>query len=676
MPKINVLPKDIAELIAAGEVIERPASVIKELVENSIDADAKHITVEIKNGGITFIRVTDDGCGIASDDVKNAFLRHATSKIAEKCDLDSILTLGFRGEALASICAVAKVEILTKRKEDEYGTHYCIEGGVETLFEETSCPDGTTIIIRDIFYNVPARQKFLKKDSTEANYISATVNKQILSHPEVSIRLIKNNKKDVFSSGDSKLISAIYAVYGRAFASELIEVAPYVSDGIEVSGYAVKPIAAKSTRGFQNFFINGRYVRSVTCACALEEAYKNLVMTQKFPACVLFLKIDPQTVDVNVHPAKAEVRFSDEKCVFNAVYFAVKNALMLNKLHYDLDIDKTKRNIDFKAQPEPEYKQTQLVFNAPSEDIKTKTDISETCTVEVSSNVDIAETTEQTEKISENIENVVKSDTKILPPLPDVMPQITPQTPKFSEYTSPAKSYGNSPVIKIEDDEEEVSEQINTENKFKYINTQSFEKSKVSEQPVSDAKQSDVRVIGEAFRNYILVESDDELIIIDKHAAHERIIFEKLKNQTLSGEGQMVLVSAGVMLSEDEITALKDNENAVNALGFELDYSQAPLVMPKKIPMMLDRRDIDEILPQMAQKLMNNSTSANPDIIDDILHTMACKSAVKQGDINDIAELEKIAVEVINNNEIRHCPHGRPVMFSMPKSKIERQFKR
>ncbi len=671
MPRINVLPKDIAELIAAGEVIERPASVIKELVENSIDAYAKHITVEIKNGGITFIRVTDDGCGIASEDVKNAFLRHATSKIAEKCDLDSILTLGFRGEALASICAVAKVEILTKRKEDEYGTHYCIEGGVETLFEESSCPDGTTIIIRDIFYNVPARQKFLKKDSTEANYISATVNKQILSHPEVSIRLIKNNKQDVFSSGDSKLISAIYAVYGRAFASELIEVAPYVSDGIEVCGYTVKPIDAKSTRGFQNFFINGRYVRSVTCACALEEAYKNLVMTQKFPACVLFLKIDPQTVDVNVHPAKAEVRFSDEKCVFNAVYFAVKNALMLNKLHYDLDIDKTKKNIDFKAAPEPEYKQTQLVFNAPSED-----KISKVYIKEKSDTASIAEKCEQIEKLSEITDNTENINVKALSPLPDVVPQVTPQTPKFSEYSTPAKTYANSPVIKIDDDEEEISEQIDSRNKFKYINTQSFEKPKISEDILSDKKQLDIRVIGEAFRNYILAECDDELIIIDKHAAHERIIFEKLKKQALSGEGQLVLVSAGVMLSEEEITALKDNESAVNALGFELDYSQTPLVMPKKIPMMLDRRDIDEILPQMAQKLMNNSTFANPDIIDDILHTMACKSAVKQGDINDIAELEKIAVEVINNNEIRHCPHGRPVMFSMPKSKIERQFKR
>ncbi len=654
MPKINVLPKDIAELIAAGEVIERPASVIKELVENSIDAGALHITVEIKNGGVTYMRVSDDGCGIAAEDVKNAFLRHATSKISEKCDLESIMTLGFRGEALASICAVAKVEILTKRREDALGTHYCIEGGNETLFEETGCPDGTTIIIRDIFYNIPARQKFLKKDVTEANYVSAVVHKQILSHPNVSLRLIKNNKQDCYSSGDSKLISAIYAVYGRTFASDLIEVAPYKSDGITVSGYAIKPLAAKSTRGFQTFFVNKRYVSSMTCSCALEEAYKNLIMTQKFPACVLFIDISPNAIDVNVHPAKAQVRFCDEKKAFNAVYFAVKNALMLSGLHYNLDIEKAKRTQQIENDTD---NSPQLVFCSPAAHSAIPCAVQPTIPPVAASALQ-----NELPKVATNEafdeQDVFKSSLKS-------QNEFAPQTPIKSSV---------SVVIGIEDDEREISEQTNVSN-FKYINADSFEK-KQDIAPLQQTVQKEVTVIGEAFRNYILAQYGDELVIIDKHAAHERIIFENLKKSVLSGDSQLVLQSGGVMLSEEEIIALKDNSILLDKIGFELDYSQSPLVVPKRLPMLLDSRDIDEIIPQMAQKLMLNSTDATPDIIDDILHTMACKSAVRQGDINDISELEAIARTVIESNEIRHCPHGRPVMFSMTKAKIERQFKR
>lgn len=662
MPKINILPKDIAELIAAGEVIERPASVIKELIENSIDAGALHITVEIKNGGVTYMRVSDDGCGIAAEDVKNAFLRHATSKITEKCDLDSIMTLGFRGEALASICAVARVEILTKRPEDAFGTHYCIEGGNETLFEETGCPNGTTIIIRDIFYNIPARQKFLKKDVTEANYISAVVHKQILSHPEVSLRLIKNNKQDCCSSGDSKLISAIYAVYGRSFTNELVEVAPYKSDGITVFGYVIKPLAAKGSRGFQTFFVNKRYVHSTTCSCALEEAYKNLIMTQKFPACVLFIDINPSEVDVNVHPTKAQVRFCDEKKAFNAVYFAVKNALMLSGLHYSLDIEKAKRKELLENNAENAQSASQLVFCSPSVSgtlaSQTKALIPP-CAIADIQQTDIQKNSENTtfEKPSAVFESV-----KNIPTAPLIQAE--------SSHSRPAVSA----VVNIEDDELEISEQAPISN-FKYINADSFEK-KEEVQIAQNNEQAKPVVIGEVFCNYILAQCGDELVIIDKHAAHERIIFEKLKKSALSGDSQIVLQSGGVMLSEEEIIALKDNSNLLDKIGFELDYSQAPLVVPKRLPMMLDRRDIDEILPQMAQKLIFNSTDATPDIIDDILHTMACKSAVRQGDINNIEELEEIARTVIESNEIRHCPHGRPVMFSMSKAKIERQFKR
>ena len=361
MAEINVLSKDISELIAAGEVIERPASVIKELLENAIDAGSKHITVEIKNGGTTYMRITDDGCGIAPDQVATAFLRHATSKITTKDDLENILTLGFRGEALASISAVSRAEVLTKRRGDEYGTNYIIEGGHEVLNEQTGCPDGTTIIIRDIFYNVPVRRKFMKRDSAEANAVISIMQKIVLSHPEIAFKLIKDNKLEFSSAGDGELYSAVYAVYGRDFAHDMIPV-DYKENNITVKGFTVKPLYSKSNRSFQNFFINGRYVKSVTCCVSLEEAYKNLIMTGKFPACVLMLEAPPVTVDVNVHPAKAEVRFSDEKIIFNSVYFAVKNALMESGLIYEFQVkNENAKRLDYKEPFVPEkFQQVKL----------------------------------------------------------------------------------------------------------------------------------------------------------------------------------------------------------------------------------------------------------------------------------------------------------------------------
>lgn len=329
MGQIKVLSKEISELIAAGEVIERPSSVIKELIENSIDANATAITVEIKNGGRTYMRISDNGKGMSAEDVSLAFVRHATSKISSPDDLNSIFTLGFRGEALASISAVSKTEVLTKQADDEYGTHYAIEGSVETVCESAGCPDGTTIIIRDLFYNVPARLKFLKKDVTESNSVSAIVSRLALSHPEISFKFIKDNKTELVTTGDGKLYSAIYSVFGREFANTLLPVS-YKMNSLEVEGYISNPLNSRSNRSMQNFFINNRYVKSITCMVALEEAFKNSIMTGKFPACVLNIKLSPGLVDVNVHPAKTEIRFSDEKLIYELVYFAVKNALLAN----------------------------------------------------------------------------------------------------------------------------------------------------------------------------------------------------------------------------------------------------------------------------------------------------------------------------------------------------------
>ncbi|MDY4412807.1 MAG: DNA mismatch repair endonuclease MutL, partial [Ruminococcus sp.] len=370
MSQIKVLSKDISELIAAGEVIERPASVIKELIENSIDAGAEHITVEIKKGGTVFMRITDDGCGMEYEDVPTAFLRHATSKISAKDDLDNIMTLGFRGEALASVSAVAKVDVMTKRKFDEFGTHYVTEGSIEKLYEKSGCPDGTTIIIRDLFFNVPVRRNFMKKDVTEGNAVSKIVQKTALSHPEVSFKFIRDGKLEFNSSGDGNIYSAIYAVYGKDFANDMVAV-KYSSDGIEIGGFVIKPLYAKSNRTFQNFFVNGRYVKSLICQVALESAYNNLLMTGKFPACILTISVKPSTVDVNIHPSKAEVRFSDEKKISDSVYFAVKNALLDTGLTYEF---KLKNTDEVPAEPEKNFGS---IFTKPEDIEKAEQKLSE-----------------------------------------------------------------------------------------------------------------------------------------------------------------------------------------------------------------------------------------------------------------------------------------------------------
>ena len=596
MAEINVLSKDISELIAAGEVIERPASVIKELLENSIDAGAEHITVEIKNGGTTYMRITDDGCGIAPDQVATAFLRHATSKITSKDDLDSILTLGFRGEALASISAVARVEVLTKQHESELGTNYIIEGSIEKLNEPTGCPDGTTIIIRDIFYNVPVRQKFMKRDSAEANAIISIMQKIVLSHPEISFKLIKDNKVEFTSAGDGELYSAIYGVYGRDFAHDLIPV-DYSENGIAVKGYVIKPLYSKSNRVFQNFFINGRFVKSVTCCVSLEEAYKNLIMVGKYPACVLMLDVPPATVDVNVHPAKAEVRFSDEKIVFNCVYFAVKNALMASGLIYEFQMKEEKNGIvDYKAKPfEPEK------FEQP--------------------------------KIPEKTENTMSV-----------------RSVSNSEYSA---AY-SSEKVKSDNTTAFHSESINlSSRKMIYGNDGRTGFSDVQKNTQEETNQS-----------------------YDKHAAHERVIFEKLRSNCTSADSQILIDSMEILLSENECGALEENSDVLENMGFKIDTSGSPFVKVTAVPLILDMLNMDEIIPEIAENLYLNKVNPQTHCLDDTLHDLACKAAIKANDKNSIPELQQLAEDVYYNENIRHCPHGRPVMFVLSKRDIEKQFKR
>lgn len=670
MAQINLLSKDISELIAAGEVIERPSSVIKELLENSIDADAKHITVEIKNGGTTYMRITDDGCGIAPEQVATAFLRHATSKITSKDDLENILTLGFRGEALASVCAVSKVEVLTKQREDELGTNYIIEGGIEKLSESTGCPDGTTIIIRDIFFNVPVRQKFMKRDSAEANAIVSIMQKIVLSHPDISFKLIKDNKVEFASAGDGQLLSAVYGVYGRDFAHDLIPV-DYSENGISVTGYVMKPLYSKNNRSFQNFFINGRYVRSVTCTASLEEAYKNLVMQGKYPACVLMLELPPATVDVNIHPAKAEVRFSDEKVVFNSVYFAVKNALLASGLIYEFELKEEKKTEQYYRQKpfEPEkFEQPEIpVISRP----EPKPD----------PNPRVLEETEVNVREEKNpVNNIIKpvSMSEYAAVKTDTEP--SPEKSENEVKLSSAKVLYNDKIniIVSPEDVESDEEQEQTEefSGFSYISKSSFDKQVEKEPEPEPQNHEEITVIGELFKNYILSQSGENMVIIDKHAAHERVIFEKLKADCTASDSQILMTEPEILLSDKECGALADNMEKLEQMGFKIDTSKSPFVKILAVPIILETLDIDEIIPEIAENLYLNKINPQTHLLDDMLHDLACKAAIKANDKNTVQELQVLAEQVFYNENIRHCPHGRPVMFILSKRDIEKQFKR
>ena len=667
MPSINLLSKEISELIAAGEVIERPSSVIKELVENSIDSGAKHITVEIKNGGTSFMRVTDDGCGMAFDDVPKAFLRHATSKITAKEDLDNIITLGFRGEALASVAAVSRVEVLTKQKDDDYGTIYRIEGSTEQSHEKSGCPDGTTIIIRDLFYNVPARQKFMKKDVTEANSVSNIMQKITMSHPDVAFKLIRDNRMEFNSSGDGELFSAVYSVYGRDFARDLIPV-DYEFEGVHISGFTIKPLYSKNNRTFQNFFVNGRYVRSKLCSASLENAYTNMIMTGKFPACVLMIDLPPVAMDVNIHPAKAEVRFNNEKKVSDAIYFAVKNALMNDGLIYEFEL---KPKIDWtKKEPEPvEMKQQEFMFTPVDQIAETERRMTENKPVQ------------QTAAVHEAVQPENEDD-DIPPETADIEVCEAYSEPEIIQPAEPAKT---AEPLKIPEPEKPAAvEEPAPLSGFSYLSAESFadntpktEKTAQEEKPSEWTEKPKLRVVGEAFGLYVIAETDDNtLIMIDKHAAHERIIFERLKSRNCRQYSQTLLTGIRVLLTGDEFSALEENTGLLADMGFAFDFSERPCAVATAVPTFVMEQDIEEIIAEIAENLSLYNHDPQSHVLDDMLHTVACKSAIKANDKNDAAELQSLVEQVYYDEKIRHCPHGRPVMFTVSKNNIAHQFKR
>ncbi len=620
MPQINILSKDVYQLIAAGEVVERPSSIVKEMIENAVDAGAKNITLEIKNGGSTYIRITDDGCGIERSEIKKVFISHATSKISRREDLDSIATLGFRGEAMASIAAVAKVELLTKAENESVGTRYEIRGGEEVSLDDAGCPKGTTIVVRDIFYNTPARMKFLKKDVTEGNAVAGVVDRMAISHPEISFRFIRDGKQTLITSGNGDLKSAIFSVFGREVADSLVEV-DYTYENMKITGFVSSPTASRKSRAMQFFFINSRLVKSVTAMAALEQAYKNSIMVGRFPMCVLNIELNPALVDVNVHPAKTEVRFANEKPVFDLIYYGVKTAI---------EADRTVKQAEFNPTIENVYS--------------------------VSQNTQQKTYTSKIDFFKKKDEPPVQQTFKVQP---DENFWVSTSKPEYNTK-SPDKDTSFDSLVR--EPQEKAEEEIIQEPESV---------------TVDEGKNDEIkfRLIGEAFKTYLIAEIDNELYFIDKHAAHERMNYERFRSQQ-TVEVQMLLSPVAVNLSKEEYNAICENLDLLSKCGFEAEPFGESAVIVRAVPSLVGDSDIKDLILEIAEKLLEHKTDIEPDKIDWIYHSASCRGAVKAGDNTTPQEQELFVRKLLSMPNIRFCPHGRPVFIKISRYDIEKQFGR
>lgn len=696
MGKINVLDKHVAELIAAGEVVERPSSVIKELAENSIDSGATAITIEIKHGGITFMRVTDNGCGIMKDDIKKAFLRHATSKVKVQNDLDSIGTLGFRGEALASIAAVSKVELLTKAAGDETGTRYVIHGCDEVSFDDAGCPRGTTIIVRDLFYNVPARMKFLKKDVSEANAVAAVVDKIALSHSETAVTFIRDGKKTLVTTGDGNLRNCVYAVCGREFAQGVVPV-DYELNGVKVSGYVTKPQAARSSRAMQTFFINGRFVKSRTAMAALEEACKGMVMVGKFPGCVLHITIPPELVDVNVHPAKIEVRFINERPIFDAVYHAVKSAVLKGDTvkNFQLSANNPTENLIDKSVVQKPYTMSEYtvekIKNSPiippsqrKGDFPSDRNFG-TAKKNLYGTLDFAK----------GLNTVVGSgESTVLSDFDDSSAWFSKPAPQKTDSTAATnnsafnRNYVNIDIA-VDDDIPQApldaapkvhngSDTVHSKNAADTdeILTDANSDNSDTIKPIIPTDDDRIKYIGEAFATYIIAERNNELVFIDKHAAHERMIYEKLKRDMGKHYSQLLLEPVAVTLSKRQYDAVVQNIQMLKETGFEVDDFGQSTVLVRSAPSFVDAFDIPSTIEEMADHILDNKRDISTEHMDWLYHNIACRSAVKGGDSSSPEELIELVKKLDDDVNYKYCPHGRPTSMVITRRELEKQFGR
>ena len=632
MPHIQQLDSHVADLIAAGEVVERPASVVKELMENAIDAGADKLTVEIQHGGMALIRVTDNGCGIAPEETATAFLRHATSKLRTEYDLEAIGTLGFRGEALAAISAVSRVELLTRTQAHELGCALSLEGGVVVSQEEAGCPLGTTMVVKDLFYNTPARLKFMKKDSAEGAACFAMVQRVALSHPEVGVKFLRDGKQELLTPGDGQLKSALYAVLGRDMALGFTPVKGSGED-MSVTGFVSLPTCCRGSRGYQHFFVNGRYVKSRTMMAALEEAYANQKMVGRFPGCVLHLKTRLNAVDVNVHPTKQEVKFGSDKKVFDAVYYAVKSTL---------EADRTRPSAVAES-PAPRLIPRQTVDTVTPN--QTSLPLRDTA--------------------------APRTAAPCVPPvvnIPTVRPATAPapvrSQPAKPAYVPPVRMEEPAPVSKPAEEKPVPPEPVPVPAP-----------PPPPPEPQPQPEEEPWRMAGEVLNTYIIVEQGDKVLLIDKHAAHERMNFDRLKAAGYRPMVQTLLTPVVFTPPAEEGAALLSHLPLLGRFGFEAEDFGGGALIVRSAPSDVAAGEIPDLLLELAGKLLTCGTADPEAARDALLHTMACKAAIKGGQKNDRAELEKVAKAVMAG-EVKYCPHGRPVAIELTRGQLEKRFGR
>lgn len=641
MARIHILSTEISNKIAAGEVVERPASVVKELVENSIDAGADRITVEIQNGGATYIRVADNGSGIQREDAMIAFLRHATSKIQTVQDLDAIYTLGFRGEALSSIGAVAQVDLFTKRPQDDTGTHIVCTGGEIVSEDEAGTPDGTTITVKNLFFNMPARMKFLKKDATEAGYIADIMTRFILAHPEISFRLLNSGREQLFSAGDNILTNCVYTVYGKAYAQSMLPVS-YENDGIRLTGVIGKSDAVRPNRNYQSFFVNKRYIKSPLMIRALEEAYKNQIMTGKFPVAALNLEIDPARIDINVHPTKLEVKFSDEGLVYRTVYHGVQNTL-----YQTVNIPKIQR-------PEP-------AFQADPAKVREQIEIPEIPALP---------------KEAKHWEDAAA-------PLTAAESLVSTAKPRRE------KDMGTYDTSVSLDYFEKKQEKISGAQDLKKIEPAQKSEEKPEAEPAmpvfpamfptkKPAGKTPVRVIGQIFGTYVTAQRGDELLIIDQHAAHERMKYEELKQELARRQihAQEMLAPVVVSLSSTEFVLFLEHQAEFPELGFCVEEFGTNAVIVRAVPKPMDDEEIRQVIVELLGNMGDSKNQVMTQKQERLLYTIACKAAVKANHGMNMQEMEALVQQVLALDNINTCPHGRPIMVVMTKKELEKEFGR
>ena len=666
MPKIHCLERRVANLIAAGEVVERPASVVKELTENAIDAGATAVAVEIQRGGMGYIRVTDNGCGMEPEDAETAFLRHATSKIQNAFDLEAIGTLGFRGEALAAIAAVARVELMTRTADREFGTGLTLEGGKVVEREVVGCPEGTTMIVRNLFYNTPARLKFMKRDVAEGAAVYAVVQHVALSHPEVSFRFVREGKEELLTPGDGDLRSAVYAVLGREVALGMLP-CKRKDEELSVEGFISRPTCCRGNRSGQHFFVNGRYVKSRTMSAALEQAYQNQKMVGKFPGCVLRVACKLNAVDVNVHPAKTEVKFTSERKLFDAVYYAVKETLEAEQGHPQAELKPkvppkqdqvTPNQTFFRTMTAEEYRRTGQVLHSkrqspapPREDPfetamrqrRQEVRPSELVCIPEAAEPIVVSAVEDRALVEQPVDNCVEKSVETVEN-PLYNPGVSQVEPVQSRKPEPIR-LGQTPAPAP------------------------------AEQPEETPDTAAWRLAGELFDTYVIVEQGDTAYLIDKHAAHERMNFDRMRAADWKPMSQLLLTPQVLHLAPEECGVLLEQMGLLEQFGFAVESFGGDEVLVREAPNDLSADQIEPALEEIASKLLLTGTADPAAVRDEVLHTMACKAAIKGGWKNDRAELEVVARAVMSG-QVKYCPHGRPVAIELSRQQLEKQFKR